>query len=39
MLTAPHTDLFCHALRVAAAMAKLRTLKESAIAAVLGHFW
>jgi hypothetical protein len=40
MLTAPHTVLFCDALRVAAAVAKLRTLKESAIAAVVvDHFW
>jgi hypothetical protein len=40
MFTAPHTGLFGNRLRVAAAVAKLRTLKESAIAAVLvAHFW
>jgi hypothetical protein len=38
MFTAPHTGLFGNRLRVAAAVAELRTLKIPAIAAVI-HFW
>jgi hypothetical protein len=37
MFTAPHPDLFCHSLGVSAAVAKLRSLKKSAVAAI--HFW
>lgn len=37
MFTAPHTGLFGNRLRVSAAVAKLRSLKKSAIAAI--HFW
>ena len=38
MFTAPHTGLLGNRLRVAAAVAELRTLKIPAIAAVI-HFW